>query len=393
MNARPARQPLGHVPLSVQSTAQEAALEGSGRGEATLGATTVQRQSVPSVVTVDPLADARWVDLVSRRSGSLFQSPPWLRALRDTYGFDLRADLVVEGDGDATAGIVYSPIQDLMDDRVVSLPFSDYCDPLVDSPGSWEALTAGLVRGDHRLQLRCLRETAPLADDRFTVTGRARWHEVVVEPDGDERWHAVHSTARRAIRKARDEGVTVTAARDEADLRAFFDLHLRVRKHKYRLLAQPYGFFLALWDGFLRHGQGALLLARRGGSVVAGVLYLGWGDTLYYKFNASDPAHLDARPNDLIVWESLAYAADHGYRSVDFGLSDWDQEGLNRFKRKYATDERTIHLLRHDPGDGPSGSELEARRLLDRLTGVFVGAEVPDHVTAEAGDALYRYFV
>jgi CelD/BcsL family acetyltransferase involved in cellulose biosynthesis len=357
-----------------------------------LGTSTVQ-QGAPGMVTVDPVEDRRWADLVTRYGGSLFHSPPWLRALDTTYGFDLRADLLLDENGQATAGIVYSPIRDLMDERLVSLPFSDYCDPLVGGTAAWQTLTGGLVREDRRFQLRCLRETAPLGDGRFTVTGRARWHEVVIEADGDERWRTVHSSARRAIRKARNEGVTVAAAQDEDDLRAFFDLHLRVRKHKYRLLAQPYAFFLALWDGFLRHGQGVLLLARRDTEVVAGVLYLGWGDTLYYKFNASDPAHLDARPNDLIVWESLAFAADHAYRAVDFGLSDWDQEGLNRFKRKYATDERTIHLLRHDPGDGPSGTELEARQLLDRLTGVFVGAEVPDHVTAEAGDALYRYFV
>jgi CelD/BcsL family acetyltransferase involved in cellulose biosynthesis len=359
----------------------------------TAGGTRSEPTAAARLVTVDPAEDPRWAELLTRYRNSVFHSPPWLRALRETYGFEIRADLLLDADGRPTSGVVYCPVRDLMDERVVSLPFSDYCDPLVEGPASWRTLSSGLMRDDRRLQLRCLHATAPLTDARFAVTGRARWHEVAIEPGGDERWRAVHSTARRAIRKARDEGVTVSAARDEADLRAFFELHVRVRKHKYRLLAQPYGFFLALWDGFLRHGQGALLLARRDGSVVAGVLYLGWGDALYYKFNASDPAHLDARPNDLIVWESLAYAADHGYRSVDFGLSDWDQEGLNRFKRKYATDERTIHLLRHDSGGGPSGSELEARRLLDRLTGVFVSAEVPDHVTAEAGDVLYRYFV
>jgi hypothetical protein len=66
---------------------------------------------------------------------------------------------------------------------------------------------------------------------------------------------------------------------------------------------------------------------------------------------------------------------------------------LVRFKRKYATDERVIHLLRHSPFEGPSRNEVELRALLDRLTDVFVGDQVPDHVTEEAGDALYRYFV
>jgi CelD/BcsL family acetyltransferase involved in cellulose biosynthesis len=349
--------------------------------------------SLSPTVTVDPVVDPRWAALLSRQPSSLFHSPPWLRALRDTYGFELRADLRLDVTGRATSGIVYSPIHDAMDPRIVSLPFSDYCDPLLEGVEAWRALIGPLVDDGRRLQLRCLHSAIPLTDERFTITGRARWHQVEITPDPDQLWQSLDGSARRAVRKARQHGVTVSVAQDETDLRAFFDLHLRVRKHKYGLLAQPYRFFRALWHGFLSEGQGELRLARRDGEVIGGVLFLGWGDTLYYKFNASDPKHLDARPNDLIVWEALRDATVSGYRSLDFGLTDWDQEGLVRFKRKYATDERTIHLLRHAPSGGPSEREREVRGLLDRLTSVLVGEQVADQVTEEAGDALYRYFV
>ena len=39
--------------------------------------------------------------------------------------------------------------------------------------------------------------------------------------------------------KERD-GVVVRAAECEEDLHAFFELHLKLRKYKYRMLAQPY---------------------------------------------------------------------------------------------------------------------------------------------------------
>src|SRR5690606_30698311 len=115
-------------------------------------------------------------------------------------------------------------------------------------------------------------------------------------------------------------------AESEDDLRAFFEMHLRVRKHKYGLLAQPYRFFRSIWDNFLVPGRGRLLLARVDGRVVGGVLYLDWGDTVYYKFNASDPGDLGVRPNDLLVWEGLRRAHESGMRWFDFGVSDWDQE-------------------------------------------------------------------
>jgi CelD/BcsL family acetyltransferase involved in cellulose biosynthesis len=345
-----------------------------------------------STTTLDPTDDPRWAALLHRRPSSLFQSPPWLRALRDTYGFELRADVVLDPAGQATQGWAHCQVQDILDPRTVSLPFSDYCDPLVDDLDAWHALTDEHVRSGRRVQLRCLRDAVALADERFTVVDRARWHSVDVGRDPDDVWPSLDGSARRAIRKAREHGVTVSIGRDERDLRAFFELHLRVRKHKYGLLAQPYRFFQKLWEEFLVHGHGALMLARRDGQVIGGVLFLGWDDTIYYKFNASDPQHLDARPNDLIVWEALAYAHEQGYRSLDFGLTSWDQEGLVRFKRKYATDERTIHLLRHSPPAGPSLRELEVRSLLSRLTDLVTDDQVPDRITEEAGDALYRYF-
>jgi CelD/BcsL family acetyltransferase involved in cellulose biosynthesis len=367
----------------------------SRRGGRPISATSLTGATRPTttLLTVDPIDDPRWGDLVRRRHAGLFHSPPWLRALRATYDLDLRADVLVDEAENATAGWVSARIDDPSDPRVVSLPFSDYCDPLVDDLETWRRLTEPHLDGARRVQLRCLFNDVPVGDDRFALTGRAKWHATDVTRDPAVVWDSLHAGARRAIRKARSVGVTVETARDERDLRAFFELHLRVRKHKYHLLAQPYRFFEALWHGFLAPGNGVLQLARLGGEVIGGVLFLGWGDVLYYKFNASDPRYLDARPNDLVVWESMLHAHERGYRSLDFGLSDWDQEGLLRFKRKFATDERTIHLLRHDAFDGVSAREREVRALLERLTGLLVDERVPDEVTEEAGDVLYRYFV
>lgn len=349
--------------------------------------------TLATIETVDPVRDPAWRALVEQRSGSLFASPPWIRALSDAYGFTMRANLLLDDAGDATAGFAFSAIDDPLDPRLVSLPFSDFCDPIVDDFASWRDLTADLVGPARRVQLRCLHSEVPLEDERFEVVDQAWWHRVDIDPDTERRWVMIDSSARRAIRKARQRGVTVHVADTEAELRAFFDLHLRVRKGKYGLLAQPYRFFEALWRHFLADGRGFLLLARHDDQVVGGVLFLGWGETLYYKFNASDSDQLGVRPNDLIVWEALAHAHAWGYRYLDFGLSAREQDGLRRFKAKYATDERAIRLLRSRAHIEPSERELEVRRLLQQVTEVLVRDQVPDHVTEAAGDVLYQYFV
>jgi CelD/BcsL family acetyltransferase involved in cellulose biosynthesis len=186
--------------------------------------------------------------------------------------------------------------------------------------------------------------------------------------------------------------VSVRRGETEADMRTFYDLHLRVRKYKYGLLAQPYRFFHSIWEQFLAPGHGVLLLASVGDRVVSGVVFLEWQGVLYYKFNASHLDHLAARPNDRVLWEGIRYARERGLQRVDFGLTDADQDGLVRYKRKYATEEKTITLLRHNPPGSPSARDQRARDMLRELTRVVTDQSVPDAVSEQVGDVLYRYF-
>ena len=135
-----------------------------------------------------------------------------------------------------------------------------------------------------------------------------------------------------------------------------------------------------------------LLLASYQGSIVGSILFLEWKDTLYYKFNASALADLGHRPNDLLIWEGIKYGKTKGYTHLDFGLSDSNQEGLVRFKRKFAHEEKTISFLRYAPEGESAPQEQQARNLLPLLTDLFTDESVPDQITARAGDTLYKFF-
>jgi len=279
---------------------------------------------------VNPLNDPLWQQLTGRYHSTVFHSSEWMRVLHETYGFDVRARVLLEGTGQPRSGVAYCAIDDMMDPRIISLPFSDFCDPLVADHDDWNCLIAGLLDKGQRINLRCLHNQVPLDDKRFTLAGRAKWHCVDLKRNEDELWKGLHGSARRAVKKARRSGVTIRIARHKEDLRAFFELHLRVRKYKYRLLAQPYRFFENIWDQFIAPGKGALILAIHDDEVIGGVLFLEWQNTLYYKFNASNPDTIALRPNDLAVWEGMRFGQARGLHFLDFGLSDWDQEQMKK---------------------------------------------------------------
>ena len=345
------------------------------------------------VQRIDPRTHSGWAALVERMPSDVFHSPAWLSVLADTYDWIPAAHVLLDDSGDPRAGIPFCSITDMFGNRTVTLPFSDYCDPLVADLDSWRCLTETLLASGDPMVVRCLHCDVPLADPRFSAYKRAKWHGLDLAPDLDSLWGGLDSAPQRAIRHSQRNGVTVRWASDPRDLRTFFEMHLAVRKYKYGMLAQPYAFFENIWRHFVQRGEGYLLLATHDERVLGGVMLLRWKDTLYYKFNASASADLAHRPNDLMVWESIKHAKALGCSKFDFGLSDWDQEGLLRFKRKFGTTEKTISFLRHAPELGAAAYESQARELLAGMTRVFVDRLVPDSVTERAGADLYRFFV
>ncbi len=344
------------------------------------------------IIDLDPLSALQWTKLVDENNSDIFHSPQWLAVLAQTYDFDVRARVLVNGENKAIAGLPYVHIEDMLSLRTVILPFSDYCDPIVNSSDEWREICADMLSGNDPVTVRCLHNDIPLKDSRFKLVNRARWHGIDLKPDLDDIYKNVHSSSKRAIRKAQRVGITIRLADHEDDLRRFFEMHLTTRKLKYRLLAQSYSFLQNIWRNFIASQQGALMLAEYKGEIIAGCLYLEWKYRLYYKFNASALDHQLTRPNDLLMWEGIQYAKNRGLDYLDLGLSDWDQEGLIRYKRKYATEEKTISFLRHTPEGSVNEREAQIRSLLPRLTDLFTDESVPNEITEKAGEVLYRYF-
>jgi CelD/BcsL family acetyltransferase involved in cellulose biosynthesis len=277
------------------------------------------------LICIDPIADPRWRALLAKKeTATLFHSPEWLSVLAQTYGFHFTAYVLLDQEGSPIAGVPVCDIDDIVGHRRVSLPFSDFCDPLVDSFEQWRLLVDALSPDVLPLGLRCLRFDVAWASEEIRVTKRAKWHGIRLQENLPAIWAKLSGKARTGIRKAQKHGVEVRPA-ERKDLAEFFHLHVRVRKYKYGLLAQPFSFFENVWDSFVEPGNGCVLVARLDGRIISGVLYLVWNNTLTYKINASDPDYLYCSPNDLIVWEGLRYADEKGLQLFDFGLSDIGQ--------------------------------------------------------------------
>ena len=154
--------------------------------------------------------------------------------------------------------------------RLVGLPFSDVCGPLLPADVSGEVLTAALSEFE-RTRAASIEVRGRSGDMRGYSNGTLFLQHII--DLGDDMEAKVHSSARRAIRKAEKEGVTVRVSSTREDTRRFYELMVHTRR-KHGLLPQPWRFFTNIHKHLIAPGHGYLLLADYNGQTIAGDLLL-----------------------------------------------------------------------------------------------------------------------
>src|SRR5579883_124996 len=113
--------------------------------------------------TINPLTDARWAHFVgSHPDGAIFHTREWLEALRRTYRYEPAAYAIEDG-GRLLSGIPVCRVESLITgSRLVSLPFSDHCQPLIGYPEHFSELIAAIATDARRERLKYF-EIRPLS--------------------------------------------------------------------------------------------------------------------------------------------------------------------------------------------------------------------------------------
>ena len=333
--------------------------------------------------------DRRWTTfLEGRPNAHPFHHPGWARAMADAYGY---RPLVLAVEDTPTGLDAAVPAMEVRlpwqrRPRWVSLPFTDHCAPLLGSGVDAarfraELEAACLVAGGREAEVR-----ADLGDGAWCAATSAVIHHLPLGPDPEVVLGRTHkSQVQRNIRKAEREGVVVRRAELSTDLtNVYFELHVRTRQRQ-GVPVQPQRFFRSLWDHVMAPGLGFVLLAYIGSTPVAGAVFLSWNGTLVYKYGASDPQHLSARPNHAIFSDAITWGCTHGCRSLDFGRTDVANEGLRAFKSAWGGVESPL-VYSHVGGAAAAGGAARWSPMLQPVL-----QRLPPSVTRAVGQVLYKY--
>jgi len=298
------------------------------------------------VKVIDPLGDARWDSFVTNHpAGTVYQHSCWMRVITVTYKHIRPLCFVIEDDsGNIRSAIPCLIVKSkLTGTRIVSLPFSSYCDPLVDNSEDFTKLLDCIIDELKKIsgsyyELRIFKRLDVVKDDRLKPHNYHKIHILDIVDGFEKVKRRFHKDCIvRSVKKAIRCGVTVKQACSEQDLKVFYSVHARARKQQ-GFPIQPYRFFKNMWEILYPPGYFMLLLAEQNEKPIAGVVLFKFKDTVSFEHGASMAKYLAVRPNHIALWTAIEMACSQGYRYFDFGKTPIDNKGLLDFKRRWGAD-------------------------------------------------------
>jgi len=347
------------------------------------------------IFRIDPLTDPRWNDFIGRHpDASVFHSPGWLRALQSTYGYKPLAFTTSAGSS-LSNGVVFCEVRSwLTGARLVSLPFSDHCQPLAHGI-DLEMILESIDQSRRAEQWKYV-ELRPLSS--ATVSGAAGYggckefgrsaafgfQKIDLRPPAETIYRGFHdSCVRRKIKRAEREALVYETGRSEKMLDQFRHLLLLTRR-RHGLPPQPVAWFRNVVDCL--NESATIHTLSKDSEPVASIIVLTFRKTLLYKYGCSDAKAHNLGCMPLLFWKVIQQAKEMGAETLDLGRSDYDDPGLIAFKERLGgvTSELTYYRT-------PAPTE---KSPLPRAGAAWVRSTiacVPDAILSGAGRVLYRH--
>jgi len=348
------------------------------------------------VKIIDPSKDKRWDDFVlEHKFGSIYHHSSWGQVIERTYGHITPLYFVLEDSkGSIKAAIPFFLIKSwLTGTRLVSLPFTPFCDALAETSEDVERLLKAVIekKDEFRasyIEIRTQKSYDLFSNNKLVEHLYYKTHILTLEANPETLRKSFHKTCvQQRINRAERNHVIVKMGKTESDMKTYYSLNLLAQK-KHGLPPIRYKLFQNLWQVMRTNGTITLLLAEHEDKVIAGTILLRFKDTMYSQDSASDKRFLKYNPNHLLLWKAIEMACNEGFRYFDFGKTSGRDRGLADFKRRWATEEHEIPYLYYPDIRGITSIQEESIKY--RLM-TAIGRRMPLSLAKIWGKAVYKH--
>ena len=298
---------------------------------------------------INPLEYPGWDELLlTNENCSFFHSSSWARVLCESYKYKPLYFTSIDN-GKLSDLIPVMEIQSLLTGRRgVSLPFTDYCQPIMSGKSHFKEIIDYIIDYGKRAGWKYIEWRG--GEDYFQDTIHSSFyygHTLDLTQNEQELLSSFRSSTKRNINKAIKEGVVIDICNSLESIKEFYRLHCITRKH-HGLPPQPFYFFKKIYEHIISKKKGFVVLASFKQRAISGAVYFHFRDQAIYKYGASDKSYQKLRANNLVMWEAIKWYAQNGFKHFSFGRTDLDHEGLLQFKRGWGTNEKTIKYHKYN---------------------------------------------
>ena len=342
---------------------------------------------------LDPITDTRWMDLVNRHpSASVFHSTPWLKALQATYGYQPVVFTTSPPNCALSNGIVFCRIKSwITGRRLVSLPFSDHCEPLCDSPADLEFLIRYLQanlepQGWRYLELRPVNQKLGSIGAGVMLQPAAEYalHILDLQPATENIFEKFDKdSVQRRIRRAERAGLQEESGDSANLLNTFYELFVMTRA-RHLLPPIPKAFFRNLIRD--KNGLVTIRVAFKDGIPLASILTLHFKNTVYYKYGCSDRKNKGLAATPWLLWRAIQDAKSNGAATFDLGRTDRLNSGLLMFKNNWVRASAQLTYWKY-----PAGGALDSMDGWKMKFAKRIFARMPHGLLKIVGKVLYRH--
>jgi len=348
-----------------------------------------------SVYQCDPIHDPRWAQFIrNHHKSSVFHTVEWLRTLKETYRYEPVVFTTSPENEPLRNGIVVCRVQSwLTGRRLVSLPFSDHCEPLFDSFDNnefaavldhvlqhlrQESYGSLSIRPISSLPVEILQKRSGIA------AGEYCFHTIDLEPDLDTIYGSFDKDSiQRRIRRAERAGIMEKCGQSDELLKTFYCLFLETRRRQ-RVPPTPFSWFKNLAREL---GQSfEVRVAYKDQTALAAIICLQFGDIGYYKYGSSDYRFNQFGATPWLFWRAISSAKLKGARRFDLGRTEMTNTGLLVFKNHWDPNPKKLTYW-----EFLSGSQKRMSRPREGSWSKIMFSILPAHLQKWVGEFIYPH--
>lgn len=337
---------------------------------------------------INPLTYNNWEETIfANPDSSIFHTKEWCQTLITSYGFEPNYLIIQDNQGKNI--FPFMRINSIRNRyKFSSLPFSDYCDPLLQDRFDVNKLKKILFLITQTLRLSSIN----IHTCKNLTNNHGNYYfdcvQKVILSNPNQMYKLFSHGTKGNIKKAEKCGVNVKINNSLDGLNEFYRLQVMTRK-RHNLPPQPIKFFQNLFNLSHKKNMIDIFIAYFNNIAIGSGIFLKFREKVFFKYANSDFYYQNLRPNNLIVWEAIKYYYDTGFRELDFGKTEYGNEGLKKYKSGFGCFELPLWNFSYDPLNNSIYND-KSREL--SIKKIIFNRFVPVSHLRIVGDLIYKYF-